>query len=53
MDLPENINLLTLERLWDDSVLIRLEHTFQGSDNAGDLSKPVAVTLKVTMNIFA
>ncbi len=45
-ELPENVNLLTLENRSDGSYLIRLEHIYDvGEDNV--LSKPVTVSLKV------
>nr|CAH0110923.1 unnamed protein product [Daphnia galeata] len=44
-ELPENVNLLTLENRSDGSYLIRLEHIYDvGEDNV--LSKPVTVSLK-------
>ena len=45
-ELPENVNLLTLENRSDGSYLIRLEHIYDvGEDKV--LSKPVTVSLKV------
>ena len=47
--LPENIHLLTLENWKSNQVLLRLEHTFEASDNSPLLSKPVEVNL---VNLF-
>ncbi|XP_033115581.1 lysosomal alpha-mannosidase-like [Anneissia japonica] len=43
--LPENVHLLTLEKWSDDTVLLRLEHQYEKTDDA-DLSKNVTVSLK-------
>jgi hypothetical protein len=50
-ELPENVNLLTLENRSDGSYLIRLEHIYDvGEDKI--LSKPVTVSLQVNISIF-
>ena len=47
-DLPENIDILTLEPKSDKDFLLRLEHTFDDDpDKKEILSLPVAVSLKV------
>ena len=47
-DLPENINILTLEPKSDGNFLLRLEHTFDDDpDKKEILSLPVVVPLKV------
>ncbi|XP_071952735.1 lysosomal alpha-mannosidase-like [Antedon mediterranea] len=43
--IPENVHLLTLEKWGDDTVLLRLEHQYEKTDNA-DLSKNATVSLK-------
>ncbi|KAK9810259.1 hypothetical protein WJX72_007477 [[Myrmecia] bisecta] len=46
MTLPPNVHLLTLQRLPDNSTLLRLAHLYQvGEDRSGNLSKPVTVDL--------
>ncbi len=47
-DLPENINILTLEPKSDGHFLLRLDHTFDADpDKKEILSLPVVVPLKV------
>ena len=47
-DLPENINILTLEPKSDENFLLRLEHTFDDDPGKKEmLSLPVVVPLKV------
>ncbi|XP_022237398.1 lysosomal alpha-mannosidase-like [Limulus polyphemus] len=44
--LPPNIHLLTLEQWKGNSVLLRLEHFFEKTDDPRGLSKPANVSLK-------
>ena len=47
-DLPENINILTLEPKSDENFLLRLEHTLDDDPGKKEmLSLPVVVPLKV------
>lgn len=45
-ELPANVHLLTVEPWKDDTVLIRLEHFLQKTDDPADLSKPIVVNIK-------
>ena len=49
--LPENVHLLTLENWKANQVLLRLEHTFESSDNS-PLSKPVVIDLNNLFKTF-
>lgn len=49
--LPENVHLLTLENWKANQVLIRLEHTYESTDN-NVLSKPVEVDLNGLFKTF-
>jgi len=42
--LPENINLLTMEKHFDGTILIRLEHMYDAGED-DELSKPTTVSL--------
>jgi len=48
--LPANVNLLTLEPWKDGTVLIRLEHFLESTDDPEELSLPVTVNLQ---NLFS
>ncbi|XP_076348984.1 lysosomal alpha-mannosidase-like [Tachypleus tridentatus] len=50
--LPPNIHLLTLEQWKGNSVLLRLEHFFDRTDDPDALSKPINVTLKEMFTPF-
>lgn len=50
-DLPENVNLLTLESRGDGKILLRLEHSFDVEED-DVLSKPVILPLKVLKFVF-
>jgi len=45
MELPHNINLLTLEPLGDGAFLLRLEHVFEAHESQS-LSQPVSIDLE-------
>ena len=44
-ELPPNVELLTLEKWKDDTILLRLEHFYESNDDPNNLSKPVKVSL--------
>lgn len=46
-DLPENVDLLTLEPRSDGNFLLRLEHNLEDVDNKGISAVPAVVPLKV------
>ncbi|RZC38887.1 Glyco hydro 38 and/or Alpha-mann mid domain containing protein, partial [Asbolus verrucosus] len=50
-DLPDNIQILTLEP-WMDSYILRVEHILE-RDEDDELSRPVSVNLKNLFNLFS
>ncbi|XP_077290663.1 lysosomal alpha-mannosidase-like [Arctopsyche grandis] len=50
--LPDNVHLLTLEPWKEGSILLRLEHYFQKTDDPNNLSKSVTVDLEEFLSGF-
>ena len=52
MDLPDNINILSIEQWKGASLLVRLEHIFEKDEDA-ILSQPASVDLQDVLRDFA
>lgn len=51
-DLPENVDLITLEPRSDGNFLLRLEHIFNDVDSKDVLAVPAVVPLKVRCRLL-